>query len=59
MKKPNRSATFDRRRRRLLLALGLSAGSPPLWAAGGCRKDQRRLLSLREADFYHRHDLAG
>ncbi len=59
MKKPNRSATFDRRRRRLLLALGLSAGSPPLWAAGSCRKDQPQLLSLREADFYHRHDLAG
>ena len=59
MKKTNQPVTLDRRRRRLLLAVGLTMGSSPLWAAGGSRKEQQRLLSLREADFYHRHDLAG
>ncbi len=51
----------DPKRRRLLLALGLSAsGGLALARAGGPRAGQNcDLLSLREADFYHRHDLAG
>ena len=59
MKKSNHFASPNRRRRRLLLALGLAAGSAPLRAAADCKKERRRLLSLHEADFYHRHDLAG
>ena len=54
-------APTDLRRRRLLLALGLAgSGSLALARSDGPRKEKGcNLLSVREADFYHRHDLAG
>ena len=55
------SPPTDLRRRQLVLALGL-AGSGGLAFArpdGSSKKRDYGLLSLREADFYQRHDLAG
>ena len=51
----------DLRRRRLLLALGLAGSGGLALARSNSLRAERDcgLLSLREADFYHRHDLAG
>ncbi len=65
MKKSHREkmtpAPTDLRRRQLLLALGLAgSGGLALARSDGPRKEKDGgLLSLREADFYHYHDLVG
>ncbi len=56
---PNKpQADTDLRRRQLLAFLGLAGTAGVAWPHG---RDPSHpcLLSLREADFYARHDLAG
>ncbi len=49
----------DLQRRRLLLALGLAGSGGLALARSDEPCNEKGLLSLREADFYRRHDLAG